>query len=337
MNITRKKKLQPEAVPKLLLMPGESVPAMSPRDQRQEQREREALVQSLLHPAPPQVPVPAEDSDKRQANKSVQTDAVNAKGKWTRSRACLAVAFMADNGCQTCTSSKMSATTQTDMDALQQENQDLRQKIKVLQRKLSRAQSRNSKDHKKSTQVPKAEAIKICFKNLAWTPQQIKSAVGGKRVLWKKEDIVLGLTIRALSKKTYQLLRKSKMLPLPSLSTLLEHIRGFNCLPGVQEEVLEGVYSFPRCFFFRTDSSYLCMLIVTAPVSHLCKKVVSADTYGSSHSAPISTPSKFHLLLSYQFDLLNKYPMIFFCSAHKAEGGADNQHRCPHPMCPCLR
>ena len=239
LNITRKKRLRPDAVPKLQLLPGETVPGVTPRIKRQEERERATLVKSIL--AESQRQVATEEPDKRLEDKSIQTEATNAKGEKTKSKACLAVAFTADSECQTYTS-QSTISTETDADALQQENAALRDRIKVLQRKLSKAQRQKKGKQIFSANISKANAIKICFKHLAWTPQQIKRAVGGKRVQWKKEDIVLGLTIRALSKRTYELLRKSKLLPLPSLSTLLEHIREFKCLPGIQTEVLEGSY-----------------------------------------------------------------------------------------------
>ncbi len=199
LNITRKRRLRPDAIPKLQLLPGETVPEVTPRVKRQEERERGALVQTILDESQPQV-IPEVPGEKLQ-DKSVQTQATNARGQKMKSKACLAVAFTANSECQTYPSQR-SISTETDADALQQENAALRERIKVLQRKISKAQRQKKKGKQiSSANISKAKAIKICFKHLAWTPQQIKRAVEGKRVQWKKEDIVLGLTIRALSKK----------------------------------------------------------------------------------------------------------------------------------------
>lgn len=77
------------------------------------------------------------------------------------------------------------------------------------------------------------KVLSTCF-----TEGQIRCLLGGKkRVKWSSEDIANALTLRSLSKKAYEYLRK-RNIPLPCRSTLQKWIRQFKCRPGILGEVL---------------------------------------------------------------------------------------------------
>ena len=55
---------------------------------------------------------------------------------------------------------------------------------------------------------------------------------------WNEEDIKSALTLRAVSKKAYNYLRRTKCYPLPSISTLQTWVRTVSCQPGVINRVI---------------------------------------------------------------------------------------------------
>lgn len=55
---------------------------------------------------------------------------------------------------------------------------------------------------------------------------------------WADEDIASALTLRSMSRKCYEYLRKVKGIPLPSKSTLNARARDFPCEPGILHAVL---------------------------------------------------------------------------------------------------
>ncbi len=132
-----------------------------------------------------------------------------------------------DKGCQT-------------EDPLLEENNALRNRIKCLEEEL-----KNAKEHPVLSEKEKVKVAKEVLSKSAWSKQQINHLLDDKqRSRWSSEDIVLGLTIRGLSKKVYQFLRAKKLLPLPGLSTLKQHIRSFTCSPGIQSNILDGESRF---------------------------------------------------------------------------------------------
>ena len=118
------------------------------------------------------------------------------------------------------------------------ENISLRKQVKYLEEQLAQA--------KRSSTLTEKDKLKFAKEKMyetAWSKQQVDHHLDDKsKSQWKSEDIVLGLTVRSLSHKNYQFLRKRKLLPLPGLTTLKRHIRSFTCSPGIQENVLEGEY-----------------------------------------------------------------------------------------------
>ncbi len=119
---------------------------------------------------------------------------------------------------------------------LLEENKALKERIMVLESELE-----ETKKHPNLTEKDKVLIAKEIMYQTTWSKQQVDHFLDDKqRTRWSSKDIVLGLTIRGLSKKVYQYLRTKKLMPLPSLTTLRQHIRSFTCSPGIQESILEG-------------------------------------------------------------------------------------------------
>ncbi len=124
------------------------------------------------------------------------------------------------------------------------EIKELKMKVRMLQQTIRRkdrakAKAKQSKPvlgPKKKLQVAK-EVVKAKFN---WTEQQLDLLSKKTKTHWTSEDIVMGLTMRGVSRRLYQYLRQKKLLPLPSLASLREHIQGFKCLPGIQKDILQG-------------------------------------------------------------------------------------------------
>ena len=66
---------------------------------------------------------------------------------------------------------------------------------------------------------------------------------------WSKEDIILGITLRALSRKAYTLLRKQKILPLPSETVLSDSFAHFQLDEGT---VLQSIRFYSLLEFLYT-------------------------------------------------------------------------------------
>lgn len=86
----------------------------------------------------------------------------------------------------------------------------------------------------------KSHARKLVTSELEkyFSPRQTKQIICKRRVTWSEEDVVKGLMICSLSKKTYQYIRKKNLFPLPSISTLRKWVSRFECLPGILSDVL---------------------------------------------------------------------------------------------------
>ena len=119
---------------------------------------------------------------------------------------------------------------------------NLRKKIKSVQRKNCRLRQK--------TKAPALSAVKkleiarqILLQKFKWSPQQVDFFLKNKKqAQWSSDDLVLGLTLRAVSRKAYQILRRKRLVPLPSLSTLRDHVRHFKCHPGLQEDIIRGIF-----------------------------------------------------------------------------------------------
>lgn len=68
---------------------------------------------------------------------------------------------------------------------------------------------------------------------------QTKSILTQKRVRWAEEDIVQGLMLCSLSKKTYLYICKKKLFPVPALSTLQKWVSQVDISPGILTDVLK--------------------------------------------------------------------------------------------------
>ncbi len=130
----------------------------------------------------------------------------------------------------------------------EEEVKALKQEVKALRQQLARAK----KSSKTYTCIPRSAKKAFAFEMLkksGWSVQQVSALLEQKtRAKWKAEDIIMGLTLRSLSRKAYEFLRRQKLLPLPSLRTLRRFVKDFQCPPGVQEGILQGksniIYSF---------------------------------------------------------------------------------------------
>ncbi len=137
-----------------------------------------------------------------------------------------------------------------------EENRRLKMKIKVLQTQLAR----EKKKRKPAAKVSLARHKKIAnnfLKKTTLTRQQIKMYLSGtKKTHWQPEDIVLGITLRSLSRKSYEFLRRKKILPLPSLTTLRRYVKCFECKPGIQNNILHGKVRLFSCRISAPSSTY---------------------------------------------------------------------------------
>lgn len=78
---------------------------------------------------------------------------------------------------------------------------------------------------------------------------------------WTQRDIELAISIRTLSSKTYKLLRKKKIVPLPGLSTLRRYFQEFQIREGIK---IPACTIFHYQLIFRTSlfNTYLFMIKV---------------------------------------------------------------------------
>ncbi len=130
------------------------------------------------------------------------------------------------------------SSTQTD-DPVMEENIQLKSHIRELEVQLEKEKKRTSPQ---LTEKDKLHIAKEVLQKSAWSGQQISFFLEDKkRTKWSQEDLVLGLTLRGLSRKAYKFLRERKLLPLPGLTTLKDHIRHFTCPPGILNNVLNGI------------------------------------------------------------------------------------------------
>jgi hypothetical protein len=66
-----------------------------------------------------------------------------------------------------------------------------------------------------------------------------KGKKGVKGIKWNSEDISRAIILRSMNQKCYNFLREKYGLPLPSESTLQRWCSKFQCIPGVQNNVLK--------------------------------------------------------------------------------------------------
>ncbi len=127
---------------------------------------------------------------------------------------------------------------------LRQEKNISSLKVKVSSLRLQNWRLRRQKQKAKT--LSSQQKIKIAKEVLKgttnWSDKQIDFFLSRKQSSkWGNDDIVLGLTLRALSRKAYQLLRNKRLLPLPSLSILRKRIKHFQCTPGIQNDILRVI------------------------------------------------------------------------------------------------
>ncbi len=131
---------------------------------------------------------------------------------------------------------------QTANDQLKVENSSLRREIRALQQELIACKSAKHlvecQRKRDLTETEKIAIAKDVLSKTAWSKQQIDYFLEKKtKAKWSLRDITLGLTLRGLSRRTYEYLRTEKLLPLPGPATLRRHIKISNrdakeCLQG---------------------------------------------------------------------------------------------------------
>ena len=91
---------------------------------------------------------------------------------------------------------------------------------------------------KLAEKVNKSKIVRQTLKRY-FTKGQVDCALNQKtKTHWKEDDIRSALTLRAISKKAYTYLRKTKSFPLPSISTLQRWVRTVACSPGILTQVI---------------------------------------------------------------------------------------------------
>jgi len=119
---------------------------------------------------------------------------------------------------------------------------DSQWKLLATQEKL--ITSLHKKKRKLQNQLQRANTkLKLKLKISNNTKQILSSAqrkiVNGKRkVRWSSSDIVKALSVRSVSLKSYETVRSSWGLPLPTVRTLQRWTQGFGCSPGIQTDVI---------------------------------------------------------------------------------------------------
>ncbi len=204
-----KLRLKRTSVPTVMLHPSQPPAAQSDRDSRQNTRQKKKLVEALTRQNDEELNPPDVISSEEEARE---------------------------------------LTPEEKIKKLEEELAAKDELVGVLKRKLLAEQKKNSRlrmSKKKARKLSSPMKIKMAKELLPRKTNLSRKQVnffldGKKRSCWSSEDIVLGLTIRALSRKVYQLLRKRKLLPLPGLSTLRKHVKHFQCLPGILTDVLTG-------------------------------------------------------------------------------------------------
>lgn len=119
------------------------------------------------------------------------------------------------------------------------DEQSLLKEIKQLKKTVA-VQGRVIKQLRKKKYIPKLQKENLIRSELTkyFTESQTKHLMTGKRVHWGEEDIIKGLILYATSKKAYRLIKRQKLIPLPSISSLKKWVTNFDCNPGVLYQVI---------------------------------------------------------------------------------------------------
>ena len=124
-----------------------------------------------------------------------------------------------------------------ELDSWKKRNSDLQKAVHNLKVQLKKKKNRKPTpmtNEKKKALI--SEVLKPFFSEV-----QISAFLRGswKQIKkWSHDDYVFALTIRLISRKTYQYLRDRKCLPLPGLSTLKQYFRDFHINEGTIDSVV---------------------------------------------------------------------------------------------------
>ena len=236
-----KRKLKDDSIPSLGLLPSMSISSnISEREKRSEARKNKSLVENLITESVIDEPT-LDESD------------LPDLGNFEMSAEDLEIERL----------KKELFESKNEIEKLRKENNalkstkgKLKMKVYSLQGKLGRVKKKEKKLSNKS----KLEVAKNVLKKSSWSKQQISYFIDNKkRINWEPEDFVLGLTIRALSSRSYKFLRRKKLLPLPGISTLKKHVQHFTCPPGIQKNILQVILK-------QCDSLNMCLVLKIHPI-----------------------------------------------------------------------
>ncbi len=80
----------------------------------------------------------------------------------------------------------------------------------------------------------------------SFTMPQVKTIINKKTRprQWSEDDIINGLMLRSFSNKSFNFIRRRKLLPLPAESTLRHWVKHFHCQPGYLHDVNKILHQF---------------------------------------------------------------------------------------------
>ena len=112
--------------------------------------------------------------------------------------------------------------------------------IKKQRKQLKRLKKELQLNKRREPKLVKEGVKKVLLES--FSPAQTRFIMGKlhKSNKWGRSDIITGLVLKSFSQRAYKFIREKRLFPLPSISTLREWIRNFDCKPGIQESALQG-------------------------------------------------------------------------------------------------
>ena len=105
---------------------------------------------------------------------------------------------------------------------------------------------------------------------------------------WSKEDLTIALTIMTLSKQTFNYIRKKRLIPLPSISTIRNHFKSF----VVKEGHLEHVHQLLTLMGLNMSAKERIVMICFDEVS-----VKAEISYDSTHDRFVGPHSEVNVMM----------------------------------------
>ena len=123
---------------------------------------------------------------------------------------------------------------------LKADNETLRQQFNKVKREKKNLKKKYTGWKKPLTLEEKKDIVRH-YLSPYWTETQISTLFRKDWKIvrnWTNEDFEFALTLRMLSRKAYEHLRKSKVLPLPCFTTLKKHFQDFKIEEGLFDSVM---------------------------------------------------------------------------------------------------